>query len=198
MSDFNETFTTFDIIDKFELNRERLRDWINRGFVKPSVQVSCGPGTKNLFSRFDLYGIKLFIHLLTRGFSRDYASKISGNFVDLHEEFYEKAKHVYDYVSKKLHDPKVLGGPLPEKIDFDKAIKYYPWLAVVNRGSHQDAFLMPIRDEAEALTYAMSRPSNDTNPWRAIAPDLIDADDIIVINVLKIKNSVDVVFGIKG
>ena len=55
--------------------RERLKDWLTREYIVPSIQKASGQGTKNLFSLMDLYLIKLFEYLLARGFARKDAQK---------------------------------------------------------------------------------------------------------------------------
>ena len=66
-----DAYTTFDIVEKLGIKRDRLNDWLTRGYITPSIQRASGQGTKNLFSRFDLYLIKVFEHMLSRGFSRE-------------------------------------------------------------------------------------------------------------------------------
>jgi hypothetical protein len=70
-------FTTFDIREKLGLKIDRLKDWMQRGYIEPSIQRADGIGTKNIFSLFDLYLIKLFHHLVSeRGFSRENAGTV--------------------------------------------------------------------------------------------------------------------------
>lgn len=70
----HEAYTTFDIVQKLGIKRDRLNDWLTRGYIQPSIQRASGQGTKNLFTRFDLYLIKVFEHMLSRGFSREVAT----------------------------------------------------------------------------------------------------------------------------
>jgi len=73
-------FTTFDIREKLGFKIDRLKDWMQRGYIEPSIQRADGIGTKNVFSLFDLYLIKLFHHLVSeRGFSRENAGKVIHN-----------------------------------------------------------------------------------------------------------------------
>ncbi|MBT4485358.1 MAG: hypothetical protein HOC71_16960 [Candidatus Latescibacteria bacterium] len=67
-------FSTFDIIRIFDIPRERLQDWINRGYIFPSLKTAEGKGTKNIFSHWDLYGIELFQRLIISGHMREIAS----------------------------------------------------------------------------------------------------------------------------
>jgi hypothetical protein len=116
-----KTFTTFDIKAKLGLTIDRLKDWMKNEFIEPSVQKAAGVGTKNLFSLFDLYLIKLFHHLVeVRGFSR------------------EKAKGIVDRVK---HDKKIkntqehlLYRVLPQYIGFaggDEGIRAFTGLDMV-------------------------------------------------------------------
>ena len=70
-----DAFSTFDIAKTLKIKRERLKDWQTRGYIKPSIQEARGRGTKNLFSRWDVYMIKLFEHMVNRGFSREQAAE---------------------------------------------------------------------------------------------------------------------------
>jgi len=75
------TYTTTDIA-RLGIKRERSKEWMSRGYIKPSVESATGAGTKNLFSLWDLYIIQLFQYLIGRGFSRaDSASRIRGLFL---------------------------------------------------------------------------------------------------------------------
>jgi len=66
-----ESFTTFDATRICETRYQRLREWIGRKHIKPSINKAEGVGTKTLFSRSDLYLIALFKMLVGKGFSRD-------------------------------------------------------------------------------------------------------------------------------
>ena len=66
-------YTTTDIM-KLGIKRERLKDWMERNFIEPSIQKASGQGTKNIFSIYDLYKIKLFKLLVETGLPRKQAS----------------------------------------------------------------------------------------------------------------------------
>ena len=74
-------YSTFDIGKAFGIPRERFRDWMNRGFIDPSVKAE-GQGTKAGFSTYDAYGIGLFMKLLEKGFKRKQASELAKQFVE--------------------------------------------------------------------------------------------------------------------
>lgn len=65
-----EEFTTWDVIKRLGIHRERLREWLRLGFVNASAQKADGIGTKHLFTRWDLYIVALFQHLVLSGLSR--------------------------------------------------------------------------------------------------------------------------------
>ena len=70
-------FSTLDIVKSIGVPRERLRDWMNNGFVWPTIS-SKGQGTKAVFTRDDVYLVALFVDLLEKGFKRDRASGFIG------------------------------------------------------------------------------------------------------------------------
>ena len=57
-------YSTFDIVKGLKIPRERLKEWIDRGFISPSIARAAGAGTKSLFSRFDIYLIATFRKLI--------------------------------------------------------------------------------------------------------------------------------------
>jgi hypothetical protein len=66
-------FSTLDIVKALKIPRERLRDWMNRSFIEPSVPAD-GQGTKAIFTREDVYGVALFQILIDHGLSREKSS----------------------------------------------------------------------------------------------------------------------------
>jgi DNA-binding transcriptional MerR regulator len=68
-------FSTFDIMKILSIPRERLRDWMNRGFIVPTKKAQ-GYGTKAVFSQEDVYKVGLFKKLLEMGFKRKKAAVI--------------------------------------------------------------------------------------------------------------------------
>jgi hypothetical protein len=76
ISTMRDEFSTLDIVKALKIPRERIRDWMNRGFVTATVSAE-GQGTKAIFTRDDVYGVALFRRLVDYGFSRE----VAGNFV---------------------------------------------------------------------------------------------------------------------
>jgi hypothetical protein len=71
------SFTTFDIVKVLNISRNLLAQWLLRGYIEPSIQRAQGVGTKNLFSRGDLYNIRLFHQLVDSGMHRSDARLFS-------------------------------------------------------------------------------------------------------------------------
>jgi len=69
-------FPTGEVKTITGVNRNTLQVWINLGFVSPSIEVAEGPGTRNLWSRFDLYSIALFRKITKSGISRNLVADI--------------------------------------------------------------------------------------------------------------------------
>lgn len=71
-----ETFSTFDVSGMFNVDRTRLQEWLDRGFFVP-YQKAFGKGTKAIFTRNDLYRLRLFIWLVDVLFNRHDAGSYS-------------------------------------------------------------------------------------------------------------------------
>lgn len=96
-----EEYSTFKIAKKLRIPRSSLQQYIDRGFIKPSIQKADGRGTKNIFSLNDVYTLKLFQTLHQGGFSQKVASGMStvllGKF---YKSFEDKDSVIYIYRSK--------------------------------------------------------------------------------------------------
>jgi len=91
-----DEFTTFDIIKALRIPRERLQDWINREFIKPSTPAK-GQGTKAIFTRKDVYLVALLRHLIDSGFKRSTAAHILMNCGDNYFLHSYKTLHIVTY-----------------------------------------------------------------------------------------------------
>ena len=67
-------YSTIDISKALNIPRERLRDWMVRGFIKPSLP-STSKGTIAIFIRTDVICVALFMKLITKGFKREAAAE---------------------------------------------------------------------------------------------------------------------------
>jgi len=84
-----DTFSTFEVLKALNLKRGRLREWMDRGFIKPS-HPSSGQGKKALFTRIDVYCVALLDSLISKGFKRENAGKLVKGFLAYHP-------HKWDY-----------------------------------------------------------------------------------------------------
>lgn len=72
--EIEDLYSTLDIVKALDIPRERLRDWMIRGFIKPSLP-STGKGTIAVFTKADVFGVALFGKLLEKGFKREMAAE---------------------------------------------------------------------------------------------------------------------------
>lgn len=92
-----DEFSTLWISKNLDIQLERLRVWIDRGYVVPSVQKAEGKGTKSLFDRLDLYSIVLFRHLIEdSNFPREKASQFLSTWLDAVKDNPIKAVGMYN------------------------------------------------------------------------------------------------------
>ena len=72
--EIEELYSTIDISKALKIPRERLRDWMVRGFIKPSLS-STSKGTIAIFIRTDVVCVALFMKLIAKGFKREAAAE---------------------------------------------------------------------------------------------------------------------------
>lgn len=58
-------FKAADVAKKFGIKYGRLKEWLRH--IPPSVEQVDGPGTRNIFTRSDLYKLFLFRELIEKG-----------------------------------------------------------------------------------------------------------------------------------
>lgn len=83
-------FSSKEVLQITDVKRTRLHQWQEYGWLKPSGEVAYGHGTRNLYTRQDLYNIRLFREITERGLHR----KVVGSFLS----------HVDDYPIKDNQD----------------------------------------------------------------------------------------------
>jgi hypothetical protein len=84
-------FSTFDITKALGIPRERLKDWMNNGFIVPT-EPAHGKGTKAGFTITDIYGVALFQDLIEKGLKREIAATFVKHFIK--GENIEKTDHI--------------------------------------------------------------------------------------------------------
>jgi hypothetical protein len=70
MVDLKRKFKSPDVQRILNIKKERIRQWLKLGYIKPSIKASTGPGTDNIFSGMDLLNISLFKKLTDFGLNR--------------------------------------------------------------------------------------------------------------------------------
>lgn len=78
-----DQFSTFDIAKILGIKRSSLQQWIDYGFIEPSIATAEGRGTKNLFSAEDVFRIAVFRELYSAGLSQKYAGRAARRFHDV-------------------------------------------------------------------------------------------------------------------
>ncbi len=78
------SFQASDIQRICGVKRLRLHQWMEEGFISPSIQRASGHGTRNVWSKSDLYRILLLKRLIENGFHRKAAATIL-NSIDFEE-----------------------------------------------------------------------------------------------------------------
>ena len=68
--------TTGTICQIDRIKPERLREWIIRGYITPSIQKANGQGTRALFSSDDWKKVRNLTSLIDFGLSRECAARV--------------------------------------------------------------------------------------------------------------------------
>ena len=68
-------FSTFDVAKILDIKRTRIQEWINSGYITPSIQKAKGKGLKAIFSLNDLYCIQVFRVMREMGIHRNIAKE---------------------------------------------------------------------------------------------------------------------------
>ena len=160
-------FYASDITEITGVKRLRLHTWIEKGYIEPSIQKGQGPGSRNIFSRDDVYRIVILKRLVENGFLREEAARLANVDFDLIED--RRLKH--DNVGKlhTLFKHTNLSGKEYEYVVF---CRYY------NRGKAQ---IVPTRYFAE----------DQITIHDALLQALPYADDIFMINLKRLKDDID-------
>ena len=103
-----EVYQTAAVTAITGVKRPRLQTWLERGWIQPSIQSGSGAGTRNIFSRNDLYIIGIFKLLTETGIPRetvgDIIAELKGDIgfplVDMEKEGYDIVKHTLFYCTK--------------------------------------------------------------------------------------------------
>jgi hypothetical protein len=110
-----QTFSTFQIVKALKIPRERLKDWMDRGFIKPSTPAR-GKGTKAKFTLQAVYAVGLFQELVESRIERKMAAVYVRNFLSATADEIDKMAYLVFQTEKKdgkeqLRTVMVNGGP---------------------------------------------------------------------------------------
>ena len=81
--EIEDLYSTIDISKALKIPRERLRDWMVKGFITPSLP-STSKGTIAIFIRTDVLCVALLNKLINRGFKREMASEYVNILISAH------------------------------------------------------------------------------------------------------------------
>jgi hypothetical protein len=110
MVGLKDELTTFDIIKKLGIDHGRLREWMNEGFIVPSIRKAEGIGTKAIFDRIDIVAVVLFRRLLdAHKMARKEASVIVSLFSQTLHTFLETGGE--ELVDSFLHGDRTVAAP---------------------------------------------------------------------------------------
>jgi hypothetical protein len=79
-------FTAYSIEKNFSIKRETVRDWMDRGFIKPSRTSEDNRGTKRFFDLWEMHCILLFKKIISLGISRETASIMVDSIRPMHPD----------------------------------------------------------------------------------------------------------------
>ena len=85
--------STVQVCVALGINRERLRDWMVQGHIKPT-QTAKAHGSKAGFTESDVVGIALFKKLVDLGFKRELIADLLRNFIGVEGSFLHMASYL--------------------------------------------------------------------------------------------------------
>lgn len=86
-------FSTLDIVKALDIPRERLREWINRSYVRPT-EPARGQGKKSVFTLQDVYNVQLFRQLVDFGVEREIAHHFVKFYKDRMKTYKEESSYM--------------------------------------------------------------------------------------------------------
>ena len=94
-------FSTFDVVKILSIRRERLREWMIKGFVVPTKKAE-GVGTKAIFTLLDIYKVAVFFEFINHGINREQASNYVYNVSGLKNYKESELTNYFLYVGGEL------------------------------------------------------------------------------------------------
>lgn len=121
------SFHASDITKIAGVKRTRLQQWLERGYIVPSIRVAEGSGDRNIYSYVDLYNIAIFKKVSEMGFSRkvvaDMLSKGAIGQDWTYDELSKRPFYIYIRWGDKSHSALIDS----KKIYFDYVLEQLGW-----------------------------------------------------------------------
>jgi hypothetical protein len=122
-------FYASDVEKIVGVKRTRLHSWIESGWLKPSIQKGAGSGSRNIFSRMDLYNIRMFKNLIDLGLSRKMIGLCFQSIADQYSHFHSSRIDEIEFwvwgieggvegKERKIFPSVILSSSLKESVDF--------------------------------------------------------------------------------
>jgi hypothetical protein len=175
MTERNE-FSTTEIVKALGIPQERFREWLVRGYVKPSIREPKGPAQPAIWSHWDVYGVALFKKLLEGGISRENAAKILKTWEEvLVSPEYEDTKNLFFVICRYITKDDVS--------------------VLTFTAEHTDMFKNSFHLLGEALKYMVTGklPGHGLTLLDKIGHRTPNWDDMMIINMAKIVHDVNLV-----
>ena len=168
MKKLKDGYTTSDIA-RLGVKRERLKEWMKRHPIIPSVRLAVGSGTRNLFSEWDLRMILLFKTLLEHGFSGSSAFTIIQIISNIH------------------NGPIPEVAALPEK-DQDRARRKHIDL---KKQTDKDFLAFFKRPESDERPTAVFWGFNRKDDKKELDQLMSEYSAVVIVNFKKIRNQIN-------
>ena len=100
-----QNYSTLDIVKALEIPRERFREWLTRGYVKPQKPAR-GHGRPAVFTIEDVWMVALFRNLIESGYKRDVAGAFLDKIYYSAKSGIETARMTNIFIVRQAKDPK--------------------------------------------------------------------------------------------
>ncbi len=175
-------YTMQDVI-KIGIALDRIEGWINKGYILPSTQDTGSSGVEKIFSRFDLYAIKLFEYLVNRAFSEMEAA-IRTRIIILAEK--KPGRYLY----------KITYLAFSRKVDFSTVSdemkkKMLTWLT--DKENLEEEERGEIKDSLKRFIPTLIQEKDDKLSLSSSIYE--DCDDILIVNFKRVRDQVDKILG---
>lgn len=155
-------FSTAEVAKILQLKFSRVQQWLARGHFHATSQKAKGSGSRNAFSRDDLYRAAIFAKLMSRGYSSEEASK------------YIRASVVTPEAQEKLKSGDYLSTERP---------RYLALITHTIEEEHEETALM--------VSSLYLKDSEAVRTMLTIHEYFGEMDNLLLLNLQKIMDEVD-------